>query len=348
VWACARRRAGTVPARLVSSALAASTLAALVSGGVAAAAAGVRFSHQRHAQLLDFKQLIAQNRARHVRAWGNTSADFLPCADCHRIDGRTGAALAPGADAHRPCSNASCHGAHLGEIDIPGGREGLCEICHDRANASGATPSRLVVRSPADREHRVRFNHRQHLPSSDPQECDSCHTVTKTVKEGRAETAVHRPAHRECIGCHSETKTFPQLTLCAGCHFVARPRPALAHAGSKDVGAAFERFSHDLHHLDIRTARVLPASRGARGWSRYDKTTALPLGCGACHLRVKNSTTLDKMSLLPQNLLTLNPTCIGRCHNGTLLADATNDCGLCHGDPGLAGRPLPQSHRRVR
>jgi hypothetical protein len=106
----------------------------------------------------------------------------------------------------------------------------------------------------------------------------------------------------------------------------------------------YEKFNHETHRLDIRTARLRVNGVG-RGWSRWDPTTADTLGCGACHESAARADRIQDMDLLGP--CAMSKTCMGQCHNGKLAFQGagTNmkDCLLCH--TGVDDKtPAPASH----
>ncbi len=106
----------------------------------------------------------------------------------------------------------------------------------------------------------------------------------------------------------------------------------------------YEKFSHESHRLDVRTAKLKSNGLG-RGWSRWDKTTAATLGCGTCHATAARADNIEDMDLLGP--CAMNKTCMGQCHNGKFAfqGSGTNlrDCLLCH--TGVdENTPAPASH----
>jgi hypothetical protein len=106
----------------------------------------------------------------------------------------------------------------------------------------------------------------------------------------------------------------------------------------------YEKFTHDTHRLDVRTARTRPGGVG-RGWSRYDRATAQTLGCGACHATAAKAESVRDMDLLGP--CAMGKTCMGQCHNGRFAfqGSGTNmrDCLLCHSNV-TENTPAPASH----
>jgi hypothetical protein len=283
-------------------------LAVLFLVGTAHAAAPPRFSHATHARLPFYA----------------TDADHLPCASCHALDRSTGDALAPGAQAHQPCADARCHGARMAAVAAA---PSLCKECHERAERWSVSPARLQPRAPGDREYGGRINHRRHSTVPGLDRCDVCHRLTKT---GPADVAVHRPGHADCMPCHNQEGSSPSLLRCNSCHVAGeleRPRP---HGGALAPWRVVEKFHHETHRLDVRTARARPGASG-RGWSRFDPSTAAPLGCGACHRPAASAERLADMDLLGP--CAMEKTCMGQCHDGRLAFQGSGnlkDCLLCH------------------
>lgn len=293
----------------------------------AAAEAVPHYSHLAHTALPAFQQ-------RH-----------LICAACHAIDHATGAARAPGAVAHRPCADAGCHGARMSALALPDGKS-LCAECHEKATPSGATPSRLVEREPSAREFGWRINHRRHAALPALAGCDSCHRLTKSVLGDDVTVAIHRPGHSDCLPCHDKAGTPPSLGQCDACHVAGeRPQPKRSTAG---VWRVYEKFSHDQHRLDVRTARRKPGASAPveRVWERFEKASAQTLGCGTCHATAARAQSIEDMTLL--GACSMEHTCMAQCHNGRLAFQGSGtslkDCKFCHSDSVNENTPTPASH----
>jgi hypothetical protein len=327
-----------------------SLVLALLFGALAAAPAAAKdppppstkeiphFSHQSHAKLPQFKDAIAKERARGVVASGATDADFLPCAECHALDAKTGEPLPPGKEGHQPCASSSCHGAQMGKVDLHGPAT-LCRECHEVAEPWQASAPRFVHREEEVREFGWRINHRRHLSVPGLEKCETCHKITKAVVNDEVTVAVHAPAHADCAPCHGKSGSKPSLTMCNSCHLVGEaPKPRSSMAGAFRV---YEKFTHETHRLDVRTAQKKPGGMG-RGWSLYDRATAQPLGCGACHTTAARSESISDMNLL--GTCAMNKTCEGQCHNGKLaFGGGMNDCFMCHSKEAEKATP-PASH----
>jgi hypothetical protein len=110
------------------------------------------------------------------------------------------------------------------------------------------------------------------------------------------------------------------------------------------VWRVYEKFEHDIHRLDVRTAKARPGAAG-RGWSKYDQATAQTLSCGACHASAARSDSIKDMDLL--GTCAMEKTCMGQCHNGkwAFQGSGTNlkDCLLCHSNVD-ENTPAPASH----
>jgi hypothetical protein len=277
-----------------------------------------KFQHATHAKLMTFD-----------------------CAQCHALDKKSFQPLPPGAKGHRPCSNGECHGPRLSRAT---GGANLCLECHEKASPSGASAPRLMVREAEARDFGARINHRRHLDVPGLDNCDTCHQLAKQVEGDEVKVLVHRPGHADCAPCHGKQASSPSLTKCASCHLESerqRPKP---HAGEAAPWRVYEKFSHDSHRLDVRTAKVLVGGVG-RGWSRYDKKSAATLGCGACHTTAAQARGLDDMDLL--GACAMEKTCMGQCHNGKWAFQGSGtdlrDCLLCHTDVDEK-TPAPPSH----
>ncbi len=268
----------------------------------------------------------------------------LPCQSCHALAPRTYLPLPSGGDAHKPCSNAECHGARMSlNVKAP-----LCDQCHEKAQPWGASAPRLVHRPDAEREFGWRINHRRHLSVPGLSSCDTCHQLSKQVSGDDVKVHVHRPGHADCAPCHGKEGSQPNLSECTSCHLsvreagdVPRPKP---HGGAQARWRVYEKFSHETHRLDVRTAQLKPGGVG-RGWSRWNQTTAETLGCGSCHASAARAENIADMDLLGP--CAMNKTCLGQCHNGKFAfqGSGTNlrDCLLCH--TGVdENTPAPPSH----
>jgi hypothetical protein len=207
-----------------------------------------------------------------------------------------------------------------------GSTEPLCKECHAVAESWQASPSRFVHREETAREFGWRINHRRHLSVPGLEKCDTCHQLTKAVVNEEVSVAVHRPAHADCAPCHGKSGSKPSLSQCNSCHLVGElPKPKPLAATPFRV---YEKFTHDTHRLDVRTASKKAGGMG-RGWSLYDKATAQTLGCGACHTTAARSENIADMDLLGP--CAMNKTCMGQCHNGKLaFGTGMKDCFLCH------------------
>ena len=283
------------------------------------------FSHHSHANLPQFREQIAAERKRGVVAAGATDVDFLPCSECHALSSRTGEPLPPGSDAHKPCSDLRCHGPRLDKLALPTGGA-LCAECHEKAEKFAVSPPRFVKREESDREFGWRINHRRHLQVEGLDKCDSCHKLVKAVTGEEVTVTVHAPGHAECAPCHGKAGSKPSLSQCNSCHSIGEaPKPRVSAATAFRV---YEKFTHETHRLDVRTAHLKPGGAG-RGWSRYDRATAQTLSCGACHSTAARAESIRDMDLL--GACAMNKTCMGQCHNGKYaFGNGNNDCLLCH------------------
>jgi hypothetical protein len=220
----------------------------------------------------------------------------------------------------------------------------LCPECHESAQPWGASAPRVQHRDDTQRDFAWRINHRRHLEVPGLASCDTCHQLSKLVNGDDVKVLVHRPDHADCAPCHGREGSKPNLAQCASCHVGgAAPHPK-THGGALTKWRVYEKFSHDTHRLDIRTAAVKAGGVG-RGWSRWDRTTAATLGCGACHATAARAESIEDMDLLGP--CAMNKTCMGQCHNGKLAfqGSGTNlrDCLLCH--TGVdENTPAPPSH----
>jgi hypothetical protein len=263
----------------------------------------------------------------------------LSCSACHTLQQKSFEPLAPGADSHKPCSNAACHGPRM-SLNT---RAPFCDECHEKAQPWGASTPRLLHRDDVQRDFGWRINHRRHMDVPGLSSCDTCHQLSKLVNGDDVKVLVHRPGHVDCAPCHGKQGSYPNLTQCASCH-TGKPSHPEAHAGVQGKWRVYEKFSHDDHRLDVRTARLKPGGVG-RGWSRWDKTSAATLGCGACHATVARADNIEDIDLLGP--CAMNKTCMGQCHNGKFAfqGSGTNlrDCLLCH--TGVdESTPAPASH----
>jgi hypothetical protein len=294
-------------------------VAALLLVSVARAELVPTFSHATHAPLL------------HV-----ADAAHLPCAQCHALDLKSGALRPPGADGHKPCSEPRCHGARLGAVDVGGN---LCRECHEKAERWSVSSARLLRRRDAPQELGWRINHRRHAAVPGLADCGACHRLKKLGDR----VAVHDPDHGDCAPCHGKAGSRPSLADCAACHRAGEGARAQAHGGALGPWRVYEKFSHEQHRLDIRTAQPRAGGTG-RGWSRWDPATASTLGCGACHAPAARAESLADMDLLGP--CAMEKTCMGQCHNGRYaFQGSTNmrDCLLCHSGVD-ADTPAPASH----
>jgi hypothetical protein len=282
-----------------------------------------KFSHVSHAKLPFFKA---------------KDANALPCADCHALAEKTYDPIVPGAKAHQPCANEQCHGPRMGNIDLHS-TVTLCIECHEVAERWQASSPRLQRREGSTREFGWRINHRRHLQVPGLEQCDTCHKLTKVVVGDEVKVEVHAPAHADCAPCHGKSGSKPTLTQCNTCHELgAAPHPKPSAAGPFRV---YEKFTHDTHRLDVRTASRKPGGKG-RGWSLYDQATAQTLGCGACHTTAARAERIEDMDLL--GACAMNKTCMGQCHNGKYaFGTGMNDCFLCHSKEAEKATP-PASH----
>jgi hypothetical protein len=264
----------------------------------------------------------------------------IPCESCHALAPRSYEPIPPGGDAHKPCSNSACHGPRM-SLNT---KKPFCDECHENAQPWSASAPRLLHRDDAQRDFGWRINHRRHLDVPGLSSCDTCHQLSKLVNGDEVKVMVHRPGHVDCAPCHGKQGSNPNLSQCASCHVaghVTHPKP---HEGAQGKWRVYEKFSHDDHRLDVRTARLKPRGVG-RGWSRWDKTTAETLGCGTCHATVGRADRLEDIDLLGP--CAMNKTCMGQCHNGkyAFQGSGTNlrDCLLCH--TGVdENTPAPASH----
>ena len=264
----------------------------------------------------------------------------LPCESCHALAPKTYEPLPAGSDAHKPCSEPRCHGARMSlNTKAP-----LCAECHEQAQPWGASAPRIVHREDAQRDFAWRIDHRRHLEVPGLSSCDSCHQLSKLVNGDEVKVLVHRPGHADCAPCHGKEGSSPNLNQCASCHVPgAAPHPK-PHGGEQGRWRVYEKFTHDAHRLDVRTAHVKPNGAG-RGWSRFDKTSAATLGCGTCHATVARAETIEDIDLLGP--CAMNKTCMGQCHNGKFAFQGSGtslrDCLLCH--TGVDDNtPAPPSH----
>jgi hypothetical protein len=296
-----------------------------------------KFSHVVHAQLPYYKKIIQASAAKTA---GHSDADRLPCDSCHALATKLLMPLVPGADGHKPCSDSGCHGPRLTQNTAGP----FCVECHAEAQPWGASPSRLVHREDSARELGWRINHRRHLAVPGLSTCDTCHQLSKLVEGEQVTVSVHRPGHADCAPCHGKQGSFPSLTQCSSCHLIGDvPKPKV-HGGELTAWRVYEKFSHEHHRLDIRTARPKPGGVG-RGWIRFDAKSAATLGCGACHETASRSESVEDMDLLGP--CAMGKTCMGQCHNGRFAfqGSGTNmrDCLLCH--TGVDEKtPAPASH----
>jgi hypothetical protein len=278
-------------------------------------------------------------------AWGapkfsHKSHETTKCEACHSLAEKSYQPMPPGATGHKPCSDPKCHGPRLSHNT----RAPFCDTCHDQAQPWGASPPRMLHRDDAQRDFSWRINHKRHLELPGLSSCDSCHRLSKVVNGDDVKVLVHQPGHVDCAPCHGGRSTRPSLNECASCHVpgkAAHPKP---HGGALTKWRVYEKFSHDQHRLDIRTARLKPGGMG-RGWSRWDKTSAATLGCGACHVSAARADNIEDMDLLGP--CAMDQTCMGQCHNGryAFQGSGTNlrDCLLCH--TGVdENTPAPASH----
>jgi hypothetical protein len=262
------------------------------------------------------------------------------CADCHKLDAKSGEPIPPGADGHKPCSDARCHGPRLSANLTT--HTSLCKGCHEQAEKFQASAPRLVHREDKQREFGYRINHRRHLSVPGLEHCDTCHKLTKSVSGDEVTVAVHRPGHGDCQPCHAKSGSKPSLTQCDSCHDPGEaPRPRQSSGG---VWRVYDKFTHDTHRLDVRTAKAKPGGVG-RGWSRYDRATAQTLGCGTCHATAAKSEAIKDMDLLGP--CAMGKTCMGQCHNGKWAFQGSGtsmkDCLLCHSGVN-ENTPAPASH----
>lgn len=281
-----------------------------------------RFSHKTHAKLM-----------------GAAGIEGLKCPTCHAQDPKTREPLPAGRDAHKPCSDARCHGPRLDAIVLPDGGGALCGGCHEKADKHQVSPPRFIHREDGTREFGWRINHRRHMQVPGLDRCDTCHTLTKSVAGDEVTVLAHRPGHLDCAPCHGKSGSKPSLDECGDCH-----RPGEVTHAKPTAATAFrvyEKFTHDTHRLDIRTARAKPGGAG-RGWSRYDRATAQTLSCGACHTTAAKAESIKEMDLL--GACAMNKTCMGQCHNGRFaFGTGMNDCFLCHSKEAEKATP-PRTH----
>jgi hypothetical protein len=275
---------------------------------------------------------------RQTKGSGKQPADRLPCTDCHSLDKKTFEPAAPGADGHKPCSDSRCHGPRLNlATSAP-----FCVACHEKADRFGASEPGMIHRADTEREFGWRINHRRHLQVPGLNQCDTCHKMEKRVTGDVVTVDVHRPDHSDCATCHGRQKSEPSLQRCNSCHVLgeaSKPKPA-----GGGIWRVYEKFSHDHHRLDVRTAKPRPGGMG-RGWSRYDQATAQTLSCSTCHASAARSDSLKDMDVL--GACAMEKTCMGQCHNGkwAFQGSGTNlkDCLLCHSNVD-ENTPAPASH----
>jgi hypothetical protein len=286
------------------------------------------FSHHTHAQLPFFKA---------------KDADHLPCAECHALEAKTGEPLPPGKKGHQPCADVRCHGPRMDKLKLPDyATQPLCKECHEKTDKWDVSAPRFLKREESQIEFGWRINHKRHLSVEGLRDCETCHKMTKVVSGDEVTVEVHRPAHAECIKCHGKSGSRPSLHECSSCHQIGEvPKPKVSAAGAWRV---YDKFTHDTHRLDVRTAKHKPGGMG-RGWSLYDKSTAQTLSCGACHTTAAKSETIKDMDLLGP--CAMGKTCMGQCHNGRWAFQGSGtsirDCLLCHSNVDEK-TPAPASH----
>lgn len=253
----------------------------------------------------------------------------LTCGVCHGTTAR-GQPTFPGEAQHTPCANAGCHAD-----DFAARAPDLCRVCHTRSVPWGPNP---VRRSLDGDEFSVRFSHARHLGRAEGgallgEGCAACHPTQAGEAPPRPTAARPAPGHDRCASCHLQLAR-PRMDACDACH-VERGAALAAQAEGDSKWWVGARFSHGAHTLDPRTARPRSPA-GARGWSRFDKATADPLACGACHAGMARVDAGDRAA---------RPTkaeC-AQCHQGTHAFKVTGfGCHRCHGpadDAAAGGSP---------
>lgn len=239
----------------------------------------------------------------------------LTCTVCHAttVDGQP---TFPGADDHRPCANAGCHAN-----DFAAREPSLCFVCH--AQNTPFTPN-PVQRALDGDEFKAVFSHALHLGSAQRQllgrGCALCH-VEEAGGPALAPTPdTPAPRHAQCVGCHQQL-VRPAMNECGACHALALGSPTAAPADSDWRVAA--GFSHASHRLDPRLATER-AGVGGAGWNRFDRATAAPLECDACHALMAEAKATDGI------VRPAKDDCAG-CHEGTYAFKVSGfGCARCH------------------
>ena len=236
----------------------------------------------------------------------------LTCVACHASssDGRLDW---PGAD-HKPCANSICHADEFREPEAP-----LCLVCHKSSDPFAPNPLRTAFsgRNPFD----GRFSHGQHLQLPllrDRSGCATCHPAQSGEPPPSAPAGILAPSHLRCASCH-EALSPPRMTECEACH--VRPGEALAPPASGPEWRVRDKFDHDDHRVDVRTADAVSAT--GQGWDRYARDSAEALPCADCHRDVR---TADGVPPRPGK-----PDCTG-CHDGDHAFKTSGfECARCHG-----------------
>ncbi len=255
------------------------------------------FSHVRHAD---------QNVV------GPTGA--YVCVDCHPTTERGRLWFPAGGrnfdpkeqrNGHWPCEK--CHQQQF----LTRESKGICRVCHEHSDPWRANPVKERFRS--EREMASDLPHAKH----DKTACDKCHYEQSGAEKPAIAGGLMAPGHELCAQCHETLKTQP-MTKCEGCHRTLKPEE------QPTKWAVTEKFKHETHRVDVRTAKVIDAA--ALGWKRADAASAKKLDCAVCHQQIDGGQN-PRMQ-----------TC-RTCHDGTLaFKDTGFACARCHGPVDVEGK----------
>ncbi|MCB9529288.1 MAG: cytochrome c3 family protein [Myxococcales bacterium] len=243
----------------------------------------------------------------------------LTCAVCHGTTAK-GQPTFPGAANHSPCANAGCHADDFADRE-----PALCRVCHTRSVPWGDNPIRRLLDGD---EFAVRFSHASHLGRAEGgallgKGCASCHPAQAGAPPPRPTATTPAPGHARCASCHLQLAR-PHMDACDACHIPDGDVTPAGAPAADDRWRVAARFSHEAHTRDPRTA-MLRSPAGEIGWGRFDRATAQPLDCVACHAGMARVDADDRAA---------RPTkadC-AQCHQGTYAFKVTGfRCARCHG-----------------
>jgi hypothetical protein len=199
---------------------------------------------------------------------------------------------------HWPC--AKCHQNQFLTRD----HKGICIVCHEHVDPGRDNPIKEAFRE--ERELVSDLPHDKHQKT----ECDRCHFEQSGAEPPKIAGSLLAPGHELCSQCHETHKTSP-MTKCGACH------RSLAPNEQRTKWAVNQKFTHDTHQVDVRTAKVVNAS--AIGWKRVEKSSAQKLQCAVCHTGIDTGERPKMKSC-------------HTCHDGTFaFKDTGHECTRCHG-----------------